>query len=156
MAAATLPTMLLEKTVPMPAPLHQQLVEALRIITADSTHSYELAVGRLLEDVAELLARGQLDIASYHGIVGMAVDVLFFFNYDLESLCHEENAWYRASLIHQMGHGMLQAIGLFRPDLTQKSFYGEAAASLSLPHAHLGANPVRCHQWKGLRETPST
>ena len=77
-------------------PLHQQLTQTICAVTASSTHSYEIAVRRLLEDLSEYSASGALDNQSYHAMLGTAMDVLFFFNYDLESLAYETNLWYRA------------------------------------------------------------
>lgn len=128
--------------------LHQQLEQAIRHVTAVSDHTYEIGVRRLLEDMAELHATGQIDTGSYHAVLGMSVDVLFFFNYDLAALLDEPNQWYRASLIHQMGHGMLQALEKFRPDLTQKPFFQEAVCALAIGTQKTSAAPVTCRQWK--------
>ena len=134
-------------------PLHHQLEEVIRRVTAVSDHSYEMAVHRLLEDLEQLDERGQIDTASYNAVLATAVDVLFFFNYDLDALAREENVWYRASLIHQMGHGMLQALEKYRPDLAQKPFFQEALEALAIGvHANTNSAPLTCPQWQATLE----
>lgn len=125
-------------------PLHHQLEDVIRRVTAVSNHSYEMAVNQLLEDLETLDERGQIDTASYNAVLATAVDVLFFFNYDLNALAREENVWYRASLIHQMGHGMLQALEKYRPDLTQKPFFQEAMEALAIGQS---TPAMHCRQW---------
>lgn len=126
---------------------HHQLAEVLHHVTADSTHSYELAVHRLLGDMRELLGNGQLDVMSYNAALATAVDVLHFFNYEPEMLLNEEHVWYRASLIHQIGHGMLQALEKFRPDLASKQFFAEAVAALAIGALLTLPTPLGCRRW---------
>ncbi len=126
---------------------HRQLAEILYDVTADSTHTYEVAVHRLLDDMRELLASGRLDVMSYNAALATAVDVLFFFNYDPTMLALEEHVWYRASLIHQIGHGMLQALEKFRPDLSSKQFFCEAVDALSIGALLTVPTPLGCRRW---------
>lgn len=131
--------------------LHESLVETLLDVTRSSTHSYEQAVHRLLLDVIDQYARGALNDSSYYAIIGTGVDVLFFFNYDPELLAGEANSWYRASIIHQIGQGMLQAIERVRPDMTAKNFFREAMQSLALgipvTHPAKTSGALHCKQW---------
>ena len=133
-------------------PLHHQLEEVIRRVTSVSDHSYEMAVHRLLEDLEGLDETGQIDTASYNMVLATAVDVLFFFNYELSALVQEKNIWYRASLIHQMGHGMLQALEKCRPDLAQKPFFKEAVEALAPGEQPTAAAPLTCRQWHGALE----
>lgn len=125
-------------------------------ITQHSSHSHETTVNRLLHDLAELVQSGKLDNASYHTVLGKGADVADFFNYDIELLRHENNSWYRASVIHQMGQGMLQALEHIRPDLTSLPFFAEAIAGLSMArqtkidrHTRV---PVTCRHWSQSAE----
>lgn len=133
-------------------PLHHQLEDVIRRVTAISDHSYEIAVHQLLEDLEALDERGQIDTATYNAVLATAVDVLFFFNYDLDALMLEENVWYRASLIHQMGHGMLQTLEKYRPDLAQKPFFQEAIEALAIGAQSTTAAHVGCHSWNKTLE----
>ena len=133
-------------------PLHHQLEDVIRRVTRFSDHSYEIAVHRLLEDMEELDASGQIDTATYNIVLATAADVLFFFNYDLAALSSETDIWYRAALIHQMGHGMLQALEKCRPDLTQKPFFKEALEALALGKQPTSQAPLTCRQWPATLE----
>ena len=134
---------------PSPMPL----LETLLAITGDSDHSYERAVHQLLHDLIDQRARGQLREGEYAMMLGTGMDVLFFFNYDLELLSAEQNRWYRASVIHQIGHAMLQAIDKIRPDLTGKPFFTEAAHALApcrsetVGAAPRQASPIHARRW---------
>lgn len=129
------------------APLHQDLASVILRVTQTSEHSYERAVARFLSDLSAMHASGGLDTASMNAVLGTAVDVLFYFNYNLDALTQETNIWYRASLIHQMGHGMLQALAKFRPEMTQRAFFCDAVESLRISPARTSLSPVTCHQW---------
>lgn len=97
----------------------------------NSTHSHEQAVYRLLSDLELLSEEQTLDTGSYHAILGKSADVAEFFNIDVMHMADDTNHWYRASIIHQMGLGMLQAIERIRPDLTTLPFFSDAIACLS-------------------------
>lgn len=127
-------------------PMHRQLEKVLRTVTEHSDQPYERAVHRLLDDMVELVARAQLDTMTYQTALMTAVDVLFFFNFEPQGFAMEAPSWYRASLVHQMGHGMLQALERFRPELTGTPFFQEALAALSID-AMLAAPPLRCRNW---------
>lgn len=121
-------------------------------ITCNSSHGHEQAVSRLLSDLADLNHTQQLDTGSYHAILGKSADVADFFNYDIDLLTTESNSWYRASIIHQMGLGMLQALERLRPDLTHLPFFAEATFGLNLSkknnaktHKHSG--PLSYRSW---------
>lgn len=138
---------LMENNQPATVSLHRQLAQVLYSVTTGARDPFELAMHRLLEDVREQLAQGQLDMMSYNAVMGTAVDVLFFFNYDPITLAYEEPGWYRASLIHQIGHGMLQALERFRPDLVSKPFFQEAVIGFAIgaPSPSMGA--LTCRPW---------
>lgn len=136
---------------PSPAPMHEALVETLLAMTQGSTHSYEIAIHRLLLDLIDCYERGLISPSDYGMVMGTATDVLFFFNYNLDLLQDEPNIWYRASVIHQIGHAMLQTLEQVRPDLSAKAFFTEAVSALSLQSAEpRGAKviPIRCRQWR--------
>ncbi len=133
-------------------PLHMHtFIDRLLAVTGDSSHSYELAMHRLLQELAELEALGRISRFDYDAVTGTALDVLFFFNYDPSLLAQEVDHWYRAAIIHQMAVAMLQALGTLRPDLTTSSFYREHASALTLERAPSSAPaPLHCQQWAPL------
>lgn len=134
--------------------LTEQLAATLLQVTQYSSHSYEVAMHRLLLDLEEDRMHGDLTLTEYHAILGTAVDVLFYFNYSLEMLAGETDPWYRASVIHQMAYAMLQAGALMRPSLAAKPFFNEAWQALRFDRAHLQPTgdatqpaPITCHRW---------
>ena len=117
-------------------------------ITLFSSHTYEFTVHRLITELIGFHHHGQLTSGEYTTIIGTGADVADFFHYDIELLKNEENSWYRASLIHQIGQGMLQAIARIRPDFTRHPFFTEAISGLSIGKALSGnAAPITCRQW---------
>lgn len=128
-------------------------ITRLLAITGDSTHSYELAMHRLLLELAEMKARGVLNRFEYETVTGTALDVLFFFNYDPTLLAQEQDRWYRASIIHQMAVAILQTLATLRQDITRTSFYREHVSALALEHPTSSATnalPLQCQQWAPL------
>lgn len=117
-------------------------------ITNTSSHTHEYTVNRLLTDLGELYRNGRLNTGEYHTIIGKGADVADFFHYDVDALPCENNSWYRASLIHQIGQGMLQALERIRPDITTLTFFAEAMSGLGMGRAgNSRTNPLTCRQW---------
>ena len=125
------------------------LVATLLGVTASSQHSYEIAVHRLLLDLQEALAENGLSEGEYALIIGAGIDVLFFFNYGQEQLLREPNIWYRASVIHQIGWGMLQTLEKIRPDLAARPFFHEAMDVLAINRLRTRTtpSPLHCRDW---------
>ena len=119
-------------------------------ITGDSGHSYELAMHRLLADLAEQEACGRLSRFEVETVLGTALDVLFFFNYDPAMLMVEPDHWYRASIIHQMAIAMLQTLGTLRPDLAAQAFFAESVSALAFERTPSNTMAPLCTHWAPL------
>jgi|GEM_PF-3162675 len=131
-----------------------RLAHGLGDLLAGSDHSYEHTVNRLLEALLEYSAEGVIEPCEYHAILGMAADVLHYFNYDLEMLTAESNHWYRASVVHQIGCGMLQVLERLRPDLTDDAIFSDAVQGLRIGRSAIAPSqltramvPLSCKQW---------
>lgn len=134
---------------PAPTLPTNAFIDRLLVLTGESTHSYELAMHRLLLDLAEQETCGRLSRFEYEAVTGTALDVLFFFNYDPALLGRETDHWYRAAIIHQMAVAVLQALATMRPDLTTTPFYRENASAFAMERSTSPA-PMHCHQWAPL------
>lgn len=121
-----------------------RFARALLDTTAGSGHSHEKAVHQLLMDIAHYHRHGLLSDSEYYITLGKAIDVVCFFNYDPYLLRNEPNTWYRASIIHQIGQGMLQAIERLRPDLTSHTLFGDAMHGLGMGKSRIA---MSCKQW---------
>jgi len=126
-------------------------------MTEHSSHTYERSVHKLLGDLAEYRRQDVLSGSEYEAIVGTAVDVMQYFNLDVRSLAVSDD-WYRASVIHQMGQGMLQAMRTLHEELTLDVVYQDALSGLGIGRraAHLhtetaASAPITCHKWANGR-----
>lgn len=142
----------LHENADMPENSLYRFVSTLLDITRHSSHSYERTVHRLLLDIADSHRDGTLDEQEYCAILGSAMDVAYYFNYEPSLLLHEQNSWYRASIVHQMGQGMLGAISQMRPDLLHNGAFGEALSELSITRPKTAwsaraAMPITCRQY---------
>ncbi len=120
----------------------------------NSTHSHEQIACQLITELEELVSEGALSLEELRTLSSKAMDILAYFHFDLESL-QKEDPWYRASIIHQISCGMLQALRMMRPDLQDNCLLNETAYCLYRYYFPLEDNadvkrprPVHCQSWK--------
>lgn len=132
---------------------HDALLYRIKKIIRHSPHPHEQTAYSFICDLEELADNRIISLTELTLIIGKAEDILAYFRYDAEKLAHEATS-YRASVIHQMSCGMLQALRLLRPDLHDNCMLGETAYNLYRYHwpmeAHeesSNAGPVTCKRW---------
>jgi len=134
------------------ASCHDSFLYRLKNFIKHSTHSHEQLAYSLICDLEELVGEGILSLGELEILSGKAVDILSYFRFDFNGLVHGD-AWYRASVIHQMSCGMLQTLRTMRPDLHNNSLLCETAYYLYRYHWPLEnmdtvtARPLRCQSW---------
>lgn len=135
----------------MDASNYNSILCRLKIVTKSSSHSQEQAAYDLICDLETMLGEGLLTHEEFTFIIGKATDVLMYFRYDMDGLSHEDS-WYRASVIHQMGCGMLEALRIIRPGLTQYQAIGDIAHQLYFAeplheNSRSTPGPIGCKRW---------
>jgi len=108
---------------------YSTFLSKIKKLTQHSSHSHEQTAYSLICDLEELTDNKVISRSEFATIIGKAADVLAYFRYDFDEMIHE-NTWYRASIIHQMGCGMLQVLRMMRPDLQGNNTLNESAYHL--------------------------
>jgi hypothetical protein len=119
-----------------------------------STNGHEHIAYELICDLEDLVRCHVISRFEFAMIVGKAVDVLAYFRCDYKAL-EQEDEWYRAALIHQMGCGMLQALYMMRPELQGNPSTRETAYYLYMEPRYLNVSaevvehsrPVKGKYW---------
>lgn len=137
------------------AGLYGGVLQQLKAMLAPSDHSYEMATHDLIVDIEALALRGVLRYGELSLLAGKAMDVIAYFRLDVSSLAGED-PWYRASVVHQIGCGLLQVLRLLRPEMADMMQLNEVAHDLYryrapletiASHAASTPRPLHGHRW---------
>lgn len=131
--------------------LHGSFLYKIKKAIQHSTHGYEQMAYSLICDLEEMVDNHTIERSEFALVIGKAAEILSYFRYEVEGLA-QESTWYRASVIHQISCGMLQALRMLRPDLHDNCILGENAYHLyryywPFENNNPAPGPVKYKRW---------